>query len=154
MDSSSIFTRERLGEVNRQAGEPPRVEGDLFNPDWNTICWYNDEGEPRRPANGICDPTTNTGPLLRCPLDNGADPCRNDNPIWPSSADVENAISKPEYDVDTFDPAAPEDSFRNFMEGFERLEGSCPDDDLLCSLRSNKDNRYYTRYLHNAVSFI
>ena len=62
MSSPSIFQYNRLGSRNQS-----RVNGNLYSNGWNTICWYGGSGGVNKPKGTICDPNTDTGPLLRCP---------------------------------------------------------------------------------------
>ena len=142
----SIFTRDRLGESVIMNGLPV-VTGDLFEPQWDTVCWFGESRGLSPPPNNLCNPMDNTGPLLRCPTVNGTNPCDIPNPNWPTLKDVENALNKPTFDSAPYDKTADRNSFRNFMEGFETVD-SCINE--LCT--EFGDTGFLQRYLHNTVS--
>ena len=100
--ANSPFQKNRLGETRDNHGLP-QVYGGIFN-DWETICWKND--------NNICDPTTPTGQLQRCPFVNGSNPCSSDNDLWPSVDEVKEVLSLQAYDTSDFNINAS-NSFRN-----------------------------------------
>jgi hypothetical protein len=126
---------------------------------WETRCW---NVKPQ-----ICNPNVNTGSLRRCPIpDSGEDPCRYDNPLWPTINDVNNAVGMSSYDGSTYDKFSTS-GFRNYMEGFDVLTddqaGQCAENVLcacetgdpkhLCrSDRGSQASRPITRLLHNSVS--
>ena len=147
---ADIFKRDRMGVRMRNADGQPAVEGNLFNEGWNTICWYNGSGGMIEAKGTTCNPSNNTGPLLRCPYIDDTDselgPCHGDYPHWPSMEDYDTAINKEMYDDSTFDIMANDTSFRNFMEGFEPNidENDCESNELCMS--------GVQRHLHNAVS--
>ena len=151
-DDTEIFVPNRLGERRNNINSQPQVHGDLFEGGWDTICWYNGSGNVIMPKGTICDPRIKTGPLLRCPLaqDDKKDPCDRFNPDWPSRADVEKALSKQQYDTQPYNKRASEESFRNFMEGFDSSVSidDCRSDPLcLC-----EGGMPLKRNLHNLVS--
>ena len=147
MANDDIFVRNRLGEsVNSQ------VHGDLFDGGWNTTCWNMQMGT-------TCDPRINTGPLLRCPLLGNKDPCDRTNTDWPTRADVDKALGKQQYDTQSYNKRASEESFRNFMEGFDStvsIDDCRSDPQCLCEGRPDctGDNPGIPlkRNLHNLVS--
>ena len=120
--ADQIFVEGRLGETRANSNGQPQVFGDLFDEGWDTVCWYDGSGNVPAPSGGgICDPAIRTGPLLRCPFnpDSSRDVCSFDNPDWPTREDVRNAIGKPIYDTENYGRITTEESFRNFMEGFD-----------------------------------
>ncbi len=162
--SDEIFRKKRLGVSELNKNGQYQVSGDLFGRDgWNTIRWHNGSGNEMRPKGTICNPNINTGPLLRCPLINGTNVCDDKNPSWPTKGDVDNAISKPDYDTDSFDKMADPNSFRNAMEGFDGSvsRSECAKDNLcLCGNKDfNCTGKVPTgpplkRLLHDAVGYL
>ena len=160
--ADDIFVEERLGETRANDNGQPQVYGDLFEGGWSTICWHNGSGNVDMPRGAICDPGIDTGPLLRCPFISDRDVCARDNPDWPSRAEVDAAIRKPQYDTASFNIQTGEDSFRNFMEGFDLSPGlsveECADDGLCFCLIGNRNcdgpnsNFPARNRLHNSVS--
>ena len=66
----------------------------------------------------ICDPTVSSNEALRrCP---NATLCEMDNPNWPSTTDVKDAISIDTYDAYPYNRSVKgvDTSFRNYMEVF------------------------------------
>ncbi len=132
---------------------------------WETRCW-NVKGQ-------ICNPNELTGSLRRCPrTDSGADPCRFDNPLWPTIDNVNNAIGMSSYDGSTYNKFSTS-GFRNYMEGFNVLTDdragrqdcagdelcqcetggsacSCETEDSGCEGSQPRDP--IARILHNSVS--
>ena len=161
MTSPSIFQYNRLGGRQEIAGQS-HVYGSLSSNGWNTICWYGGSGGVIEPKGTICDPNINTGPLLRCPSvpSDHINPCNSSNDDWPTIADVNSAINKPDYDTDTFDKDATADSFRNFMEGFDNSLGKkecakkplckCEVGEVHCE--GDDSDEPLLRRLHNSVS--
>ena len=136
------FTRDRLGERSINSNGQPEVVGDLFT-DWRTVCWYGGSAGVSNPFDSnFCDPSVDTGPLLRCPIVSGEDPCEASSPNWPSLDDYNTALEIQNYDTEDFGKNA-NDSFRNFLEGFE-IVADCGEDDL-CTANTQ-------RHLHNSVS--
>ena len=108
---AEVFTADRLGA--NTIGN--RLSGHIVDAGWDTICWYNGSGNVTAPKGTICDPRINTGPVQRCPIIDGVNPCEiPDN--WPTAEDVEDALSVPLYDTEPFNREVTE-SFRNLMEG-------------------------------------
>ena len=152
---ADIFTAERMGERFRNPDGQPGVRGDLFNEGWDTVCWFNASGGVNIAKGTICDSSINTGPLLRCPFVDGdvnseLGPCRSDNDDWPTMETYDTAISKAVYDTPAFNRTTTDSSFRNFMEGFERVD-DC-NDNRLCI--TNPDGSGLQRHLHNTVSLL
>ena len=158
MTSPSIFQASRLGNIADQS----RVNGNLYLNGWNTTCWYGGSGGVNETKGTICDPNINTGPLLRCPSvpADSINPCSSFNDDWPTIADVNNAINKPDYDTRPFDKYATTDSFRNFMEGFDSsLDRNECAENALCKCEvggvhcegADSDDPLLRR-LHNSVS--
>ena len=98
------------------------------NEKWSSKCsWWalqwlfeqlaNSVLAEKRKTYGICNPQEPTGQLQRCPL---KEPCSSINKLWPSSDDVERALSIKEYDNPPFNRRAAK-SFRNQLEGFMLL---------------------------------
>ena len=136
---AELLTADKLGaNVNGQS----ELQGVLFDAGWDTICWYNGSGGVMTMRGTICDPRVNTGCIQRCPIIDGINPCKSPN-NWPTSDNVEDALTKAFYDTETFNPEATETSFRNLMEGFEVVE-DCGNNQLC--IRNNQ------RHLHNTVS--
>ena len=138
-----LFERDRLG-----ANVNGNVEGDLFG-DWNTVCW-EDTTNKRYPI-AICNPIRPSNQnLRRCPSD---DHCDKDHPNWPTSEDVNTAVSMDTYDTSPYNRFVTDESFRNYMEGFITSRGSECGDDTLCSTHMyNSEDFIVTRKLHNTVS--
>ena len=140
-----LFKSDRLGE-NRDG----TVVGDLFT-DWETYCWQ-DMSDLSYPV-PICDPSTPSGQILRrCP---NAKLCNSDNPNWPTSSDVNEALSIEDYDDDPFDRFVTNTasrSFRNYLEGFLDKPDGCADDRLCTPAQPSKNRTAITRKLHNTVS--
>ena len=160
MTSPSIFQYNRLGGRQEIAGQS-HVYGNLYSNSWNTICWYGGSGGVNQPKGTICDPNINTGPLLRCPSDS-INPCSSSNDDWPTIADVNNAINKPDYDTEPFDKYAKAGSFRNYMEGFDSsLDNKKCAQNSLCKCEVGAvhcegadSDKPLLRRLHNSVSVI
>lgn len=157
--TDEIFLESRLGMTRPNEAGQPQVYGDLYTNGWNTVCWYGGSGNVMEPRGTICDPSVNTGPLLRCPF-LPEDPCNSTNHDWPNITDVNVALSKPEYDTEPFNKTATVDSFRNFMEGND-IEISIPDcrRNRLCACEVGGPNcegadasTPILRRLHNSVS--
>ena len=158
MTSPSIFQYNRLGRRQEIASQS-HVNGDLYSNGWNTICWYGGSEGVNLPKGTICDPNINTGPLLRCPpvSPGTTDPCSSSNDDWPTIADVNNAVNKPDYDTEPFDKYATANSFRNFMEGFDsRIDKNECTEKRLCKCEDGEDdcNKPLLRLLHNSVSCV
>ena len=116
----------------------------------------------KRKTYGICNPQEPTGQLQRCPL---KEPCSSINKLWPSSDDVERALSIKEYDNPPFNRRAAK-SFRNQLEGFMLLSNDkfqtcqdnglckCDDGNFNCTDSSNgiHPGNPTQRLLHNSVS--
>lgn len=120
---------------------------------WETICWPDgNKGGPGVNATD-CDPESETGPLKRCPMINGTNPCNSANQFWPGVADICNALELSMYDTPDYSPCSNE-SFRNYLEGF--IPGCDPIDpeDKMCSPADNSVQCSRTRNLHNVVSQI
>jgi hypothetical protein len=111
-DRDSIFKENRLGISDPETAE---VSGNLFGENgWNTICWQGNDQDC-----ATCDPRNPTAILRRCPIgENNTDYCFIEA-NWPTTEHINQALSKSEYDTNSFDIEADRDSFRNFMEGFE-----------------------------------
>ena len=152
--ADSLFEENRLGVSRMNENNQYQVYGDLFNEGWNTTCWYGGSGNVMQEVGTVCDPRTNTGPLLRCPHYNGRDICRPDNPNWPTIDSVNTTISKPDYDTDDYRRNTDSNSFRNFMEGFEVLEDVSEAECSGMPLCNHNDGVSIQRHLHNTVSFI
>ncbi|XP_065911296.1 tyrosinase-like [Dysidea avara] len=86
--SDDLFAEKRLGATRNVSGFP-RVFGDIVGDGWNTICWQK--------FFQICDPNVNTGPLQRCPF-TGTNPCSSNNPDWPTSRQVNRAMTFGRYE--------------------------------------------------------
>lgn len=160
--ADEIFRRDRLGQNDRG-----QVSGDLFDDGWNTICWY----QTPNLMGTTCNPNIGTGPLRRCPLlESDPDPCRNNNPNWPTSTDVTDAISKSDYDSQSYNKWTSSKSFRSFMEGFvsDVTVEECKMNDLcMCDINGEESvencnrmqlsqgetRRQLQRRLHNTVSY-
>ena len=135
----AYFTEDRLGRSNNG-----NVEGTLFE-DWSNTCW-NEVTDKNNPV-PICDPTQSARDLRRCPDETVCDSDTN----WPTSRDVDGAVSIEDYDMSPFNKYIGKDmSFRNTMEGFVSQSGSCTDDDL-CTYNGTLS---LTRMLHNSVSIM
>ena len=163
MTSPSIFQYNRLGERQEIDGRS-HVHGNLYSNGWNTICWYGGSGEVDEVKGTICNPNNNTGPLLRCPSvpPGTTNPCSSSNDHWPTIADVNKAINKPDYDTEPFDKYATADSFRNYMEGFDSSldKNECAQKSL-CKCEVGRDDcnssnadKPLLRLLHNSVSAV
>ena len=152
-EREGAFMRSRLGERNIVMDQA-RVEGDLFN-NWKTVCWYDGSGGIQNsPNNNICNPSVDTGYLLRCPMVDGKDPCNASNPNWPSFDDYNTALNKNDFDTDTFNISAGPSSFRNFLEGFEAVSVTdCRGNDL-CIENDPEQGLNTQRHLHNSVSSV
>ena len=157
-DDNTPFKSNRLGDTVNRNGFP-QVHGDLYSDflnNWQTVCWQ----KPK--TYGICNPQETTGNLQRCPL---KESCDSKNKLWPSSNDVERALSLKEYDNPPFDWTATK-SFRNQLEGFMLLSNdkfqTCRDNGLCkCDVGSfncteSSDGIHpgnpTQRLLHNSVS--
>lgn len=160
--ADDIFLINRLGITRPNGNNQPQVYGDLFNSSWDTICWYGGSGNVVESKGTICNPQNKTGPLLRCPFLPGRNVCDSSNPDWPTLTNVNTAISKPTYDTESYNRTTTEDSFRNFMEGFD---GSVSVEECsnsaLCSCNvggvdcvGNNADSPLQRLLHNSVSAI
>jgi tyrosinase len=135
-----LFTRDRLGENVEGV-----VQGDLFT-NWDTYCWEEMMSSPVP----ICDPTVSSGETLRrCP---NPTLCKMDNPNWPTTADVKDAISIDTYDAYPYNRSVKgvDTSFRNYMEGFIVDPDTCVED-TLCSPQQGRAHEDITRKLHNTV---
>ena len=140
-----LFTQDRLGE-----NVDGVVQGDFFTNSWNTYCW-EDMMLLSHPV-PICDPTVSSNEALRrCP---NATLCEMDNPNWPSTTDVKNAISIDTYDAYPYNRSVKgvDTSFRNYMEGFI-VKDNC-NEDTLCSPKDERAHEDITRKLHNTVRTI
>ena len=115
----SLFRRDRLGEHDSQTSA---VTGDLVN-GWQTICWYDGSGGVSRPSanQNICNPRNYTGLLQCCP---DKTHCADSYSGWPSSQDVQTAVSMGQYDMSDYNAFST--GFRNYMEGF-MVVGQCDD---------------------------
>jgi hypothetical protein len=159
---NSPFVSNRLGVTTSNG--TVRIDLVRSTNGWETRCW----NEPR-----ICNPNVNTGSLRRCPIpDSGEDPCRYDNPLWPTIEDVNNAVGISSYDGSTYYDMFSRSGFRNFMEGFYVLSDdqngrdSCITNQLcacgtggsMCSCETGSDceglepSQPIARLLHNSVS--
>ena len=147
--ASSIFAYDKLGVTNEN--DMSRVSGQLFEPDWETVCWSN--------SYSICDPSRATSDhLRRCPTVDNSNSCRSNNPDWPSKANVDMAINMQQYDTSLYGKFA-EESFRNFMEGFDPdiSREDCAENRLCqCGMNPRCDNETFDglpllRHLHNSV---
>ena len=154
-DRSEVFKEESLGKTVANENNQPIVTGELFKDGWDTVCWFNGSGNVDIQKGTICNPNNKTGPLLRCPF---PDSCNTDNPKWPTFNQVRDAINKPFYDTKSYDMMTTDESFRNFMEGFESVEiGDCAENTLCkcevggvnCGVNSSIPLQ---RHLHNTVS--
>ena len=158
-DRSEIFKEESLGKTVVNENNQPQVTGELFKHSWDTVCWYNGSGDVVGQKGAVCNPNDKTGPLLRCPfLD--PDPCNSNNPNWPTFNQVRDAINKPFYDTESYDTMTTDESFRNFLEGFDgSIEiGDCAKNTLcecvVGGVNCDGDNASLPlqRLLHNTVS--
>ncbi len=106
LSSDQLFTANRMGKTVNVNGYP-RVQGGIFdNNNFDTLC-YNKPSQ-------ICDPRDNTGALNRCPF-NGNQPCKSDNPDWPTQSEVEHQQSQTLYDAPPY-TAFSSSGFRNFVD--------------------------------------
>ena len=104
--SEDVFSENRLGETRNVSGSPV-VFGSLYGDSpWETICWLQ-LGE-------ICDPRNSSGPLQRCPF-TGTDPCNSNNPDWPTTQSIKDALDIDEYDVFPYNFVTPA-GFRSFVD--------------------------------------
>ena len=159
-DDNSPFKSNRLGETVNNNGLP-QVHGDLYSEflnNWQTVCW---PGEKEKSYN-ICNPQVPTGQLQRCPT---KESCSSKNELWPSSDDVNKALSLKEYDNPPFDRTAIK-SFRNQLEGFMLLSNDkfqtcqenglckCDSGNFNCTKNDNgiQPGKPTQRLLHNSVS--
>ena len=152
-DRSEIFKDKRLGETLNQ---PPLVTGELFKDGWDTVCWFGGSGGVDIQKGTICNPNVKTGPLFRCPF---PDSCNSNNANWPTFVQVKDAINKPSYDTESYDMTTTDESFRNFMEGFEFINIDACRKNKLCKCevgrmdcKGNDSRLPLQRYLHNTVS--
>ncbi len=140
-ESEGIFTRNKLGVIERQ-NDQPLVTGELFgNSSWDTACWYEGSGGISNPRDdNICDPEVNTGLLTRCP---SPETCDKSNSNWPTIDDINTALSISTFDTPGYNKTST-NSFRNFLEGFDPVDN--------CTGRQLCSDDGGQRYLHNAVS--
>ena len=141
-ERTSLFQSNRLGAHDRISSA---VTGELVD-EWRTICWYGGNAESgdipdHRDNQNICDPSSDTGLLRRCP---DKERCAANYSGWPSYQDVETAVGMEEYDRSPYD-RLPCKSFRNYMEGFHPGCDSGTRGVDLCESG-------YQRLLHNTVS--
>ena len=146
-----LFSKDRLGEnvkKNINGKMVTKVEGDLFT-DWKTYCWENITGYPFPIP--ICNPIISSNETLRrCPREEF---CKKSHKFWPNKTDVDTAVSIKSYDASPYDRCIEGEtsSFRNYMEGFI-LEDKCDEDDQKEKLCNKKEEKFFTRKLHNTVS--
>ena len=158
-NDNSPFKSNCLGETVNNNGLP-EVHGDLhsaFLNNWQTICWEKSEK-----SYSICNPQQSTGQLQRCPT---KESCSSKNELWPSSDDVNKALSQKEYDNPPFDRTSTK-SFRNQLEGFMPLSNDkfqtcqesrlckCDVGNFNCTENNNgrQPGNPIQRLLHNSVS--
>ena len=154
-DANSPFMDDRLGSTMYSTNGTPIVQGTLRANNWMTRCWMLEAGL-------ICDPNNDTGCLQRCPLTQGMNACRIDNPGWPSIDHVNSAVGMGSYDGGTYNKLSTS-GFRNFMEGFNVLSNndagrqSCSNDQLcmcedeLPQCNGSQPSQPIARLLHNSV---
>ena len=148
--SDDLFTENRLGKTRNVSGFPC-VFGDIVGDGWDTICWQT--------FFKICDPNVNTGPLQRCPF-TGTDPCNNNNPDWPTSQQVNDAMAFDNYDASPYNLLSQK-SFRSFVDHrihfnitecrTDRMCVCAPSFDPQCGKASEIA---LTKQMHSSVSMI
>lgn len=132
-DRTSIFSVNKLGARGTNGSVISRYYG---GNNWKSVCWF--------PSGSVktCDPRNPIGirPIIRCP---SPTECAGDYSRWPSTESVELALQKSSFSNAPYNKHA-EDSFRNFLEGFDPNPDPNPD------MEVSSDN--ITRLLHNLVS--
>ena len=133
-----LFSDNRLGS---SSSESPDVTGDYFDSSkWKTICLDTEFA--------TCDPDTTGPPLKRCLNDQY---CGSTFKEWPSREDLEYALNMDSFEDPQQYNKYAENSFANFVEGYQRKDGSCVGTICNCDTRSHVK---FARKFHNSVSEI
>ena len=153
--SDDLFTEKRLGATRNVSGFP-RVFGDIVGDGWNTICWLK--------FFQICDPNVNTGPLQRCPF-TGTNPCSSNNPDWPTSRQVNRAMTFNRYERPPYNFLSQR-NYRSFVDANvnfrirrcrrNRMCFCSPTFDPECSPKNSNGSRMIAlqQQMHGAVSTV
>ena len=129
-----LFSYDRLGSSSQAS---PNVSSKYFG-SWKTICLEK--------CNDKCDPDVTGLPLKRCLNDNY---CNSTFPEWPSREDLEEAWNMDSFEDPQKHNKYAENSFGNFVEGYESQDGSCEKTTCNCDWRGGMR---FARKLHNTVS--
>ena len=138
-DRTSIFSLNKLGSNSDGGTVNSKYYG---GNNWKSVCWFPFDSTKEHPTCNHTDPD-GIRPIIRCP---SPTQCADTYSKWPSQQTISRALSLSSYSNGPYYNKYSENTFSNFLEGFEP-NPSCD----LENLEINSGDGI-AHHLHNLVS--